>query len=66
MTAIMFFSQHLIYRSNRSQVLYAIGILENFAELTGKPLCKRLFGIKLHDSTPAILLKMRWDTGVLQ
>ena len=44
-------------RSSRSQMLFKIGIFENFAIFTGKYPCWSLFKIKLQAWKPATLLK---------
>ena len=43
-------------RSSRSQMLFKIGVLENFAIFTGKHPCWSLFKIKLQVRKPAALL----------
>ena len=53
-----------ISRSSRSQMLFKIGVLKNFALFTGKHLCWSLSLIKLLGWRPATLIKRKSNTGV--
>ena len=62
-------SAHLLnsfsqFRSSRSQMLLKIGVLKNFANLTGKQLCWRLFLITLQALNSKTLSKRDSNTGV--
>ena len=50
------------YRSNRSQMLFKIGVSRNFAKFTGKRLCWSLFLIKLQVRRGLLLVK--WQASV--
>ena len=56
---------HIIFRSSRLQKLFKIGVLKNFAILSGKHLRWCLFLTKLHAMRPAILLKSESIIDVL-
>ena len=56
---------HIIFRSSRLQKLFKIGVLKNFAMLSGKHRRCCLFLIKLHTMRPAILLKSESIIDVL-
>ena len=47
------------FRGSRPEVFFKKGVLRNFAELTGKHLCQRLFFNKVVGLKPATLLKKR-------
>ena len=51
-------------RSSRSRLFFKTGVLPNFANFTGKQLCRSLFLIKLQALRPATLLKRDSNTGV--
>ena len=53
-----------INRSSRSQMFFKIGILKNFAIITGKHLCWSLFLIKSQTWRSAALLNRDSNTGV--
>ena len=50
------------YRSSRSQIFFKIGVLKNFANFTGKHLCKNLFLTKLQIWRLANLLRKDSNT----
>ena len=53
---------HLI--SSRPQMFFRIGVLQNFANLTGKHICWSIILIKLQTLSPATLLKRDSNIGV--
>ena len=53
-----------INRSSRSQMFFKIGILKNFAIITGKHLCWSVFSIELQTWRSAALLNRDSNTGV--
>ena len=53
-----------MFRSNRLQMFFKIGVLRNFANFTGKHLCWSLFLIKSQARRPGTLLKSDSKTGV--
>ena len=57
--------QYLIFRSSRSQMIFKIGVLKNFANFTVKHLCWSIFFIKLQAWMAATLLKRDSNTGVI-
>ena len=55
----------ILFRSNRSQMFFEVGVLKNVAILIGKYLLHwRLFLIKLQAFKPETLLKSVSNTGV--
>ena len=52
------------FRTSRSQMLFTISVLKNFAIFTEKHMCWNLFLIKLQSSRPATLLRKHSDKGV--
>ena len=55
---------HMLFRSRRSQRFFKIGVLKNFAILTGKHLHWRLFLIKLQALRRGTLLKKDNNAGL--
>ena len=51
-----------VVRSIRPEVFFKIGVLENFANFTGKHLCQSLFSNKVAGLRPITLFKKR-DSG---
>ena len=52
----------LKFRSSRSQMFFKIGVLKNFAIVTGKHISWSLFLIKLQGFRPATFLEREFNT----